>query len=159
MTNEFHITDSDTGGNIVHIRRYDDEVRWLVEIIGNPKVVKKFAATGVEVQRNSDDSTLFNADTEQLIQFLALMGGYRCKVAKKKKKQYSPETLVAMRERASNLRKNNDKNAGFAVDFSQNSTNQVELDIDEACGESDSFSMFADTPDDNETIGMMAIGM
>lgn len=108
---ELHITDGATNGATIHARQFDSEQLWTVEVCGSqPKLSKALLATGA-TQRPGYDSLVVDASTEQLIMFLAAATGYRCKLAKKQKRQYSPETLSAMRERAADMRKSLDKNA------------------------------------------------
>ena len=108
---ELHIYDGATNGNTIHARQFDTESNWTVEVCGNqPKMSKQLLATGA-TQRPGYDSVMVDASTEQLIQFLAAASGYRCKLAKKQKRQYSPETLSVMRQRAEDMRKSLDKNA------------------------------------------------
>ena len=112
---ELHILDGATNGNTVHARQFDEETGWTVEICGNqPRMSKQLLATGA-TQRTGYDSLVVDASTEQLIQFLAEASGYRCRLAKKQKKQYSPETLSAMRERASVMGKSNGRNAVLSM--------------------------------------------
>lgn len=99
MDAEFHITDGSTNGATIHARQFDEGTGWTVEVCGNqPKLSKALLATGA-TQRTGYDSLVVDANTEQLIQFLAQASGYRCKLAKKQKRQYSDEAKVAMRER------------------------------------------------------------
>lgn len=108
---ELHIYDGATNGATVHARQFDTESNWTVEVCGNqPKMSKQLLATGA-TQRPGYDSLVVDASTEQLIMFLASACGYRCKLAKKQKRQYSPETLSVMRQRAEDMRKSLDKNA------------------------------------------------
>lgn len=110
--NEFHIYDGATGGDTVHARQYDNEVGWTVEISGDPKLSKALLSTGA-TQRPGYTSIVADASTEQIIMFLAAASGYRCKLAKKQKRQYSPEVLAAMQRRASAMRKSPCRNAVF----------------------------------------------
>ncbi len=101
--NEFHIIDSSTNGDTVHARQYDNEVGWTVEICGDhPKLTRQLLATGA-VRRPGYTSFVADASVEQVIQFLASASGYRCKVQKKVKRQYSPEHRAALAERLRNL--------------------------------------------------------
>ena len=107
---ELHISDEATDGNRHHIRQYDEEPYWMVEIVDDRKAIKHLASIGAEpVENRFADSALFRLDTAQLIGYLAEIGGYRVKVTKKQKRQYSPEHRAALTER---LRKiNATKNA------------------------------------------------
>ena len=108
---ELHIYDGATNGETIHARHFDEETGWTVEVCGNqPKLTRQLLATGA-TRRPGYASLVVDATTEQLIQFLAAAAGYRCKLQRKVKRQYSPETLAAMRERASAMRKTHDKNA------------------------------------------------
>ena len=100
---EFHIIDSSTNGATIHARQFDDETSWTVEVSGNqPKLSKQLLSTGA-TQRTGYSSLVVDASTEQLIMFLAAATGYRCKLAKKQKRQYSEETKARMAERLRNL--------------------------------------------------------
>ena len=97
---EFHITDEQTEGERHHIRQYDDETTWIVEVIDDRRAIKHLASIGVEpIESRYADSLTYRLDTEQLINYLAVVGGYRVKVAKKVKRQYSPEHRAALTER------------------------------------------------------------
>jgi len=107
---ELHISDEATDGNRHHIRQYDEEPYWMVEIVDDRKAIKHLASIGAEpVENRYADSALYRLNVEQLIGYLAEIGGYRVKVTKKQKRQYSPEHRAALTER---LRKiNATKNA------------------------------------------------
>ena len=107
---ELHILDEATDGNRHHIRQFDEEVFWAVEVVDDKRAIKHLATIGAESAENRfADSALFRLDTAQLIGYLAEIGGYRAKVTKKVKRQYSPEHRAALTER---LRKiNATKNA------------------------------------------------
>ena len=93
---ELHITSND---GVMHARQYEGETTWAVEIAGHaPKLARQLLATGA-TQRPGYDSVVADASTEQLISFLATANGYRCKLAKKKRRQYSEDAKAAMRER------------------------------------------------------------
>ena len=95
---ELHITDFSTNGNVIHARQYDSEQGWTIEVCGNqPKLSRQLLATGAS-QRTGYDSLVVDARTEQLIRFLAEASGYRCKLAKKVKRQYSEETKLRKAE-------------------------------------------------------------
>lgn len=98
--NEFHIYDTATDGNRIHARQIDDEIGWTIEVTGDPKAARQLVASGAEpIESPYADSALYQATTEQLIGFLAQVSGYRCKLAKKVKRQYSPEHRAALAER------------------------------------------------------------
>ena len=107
---ELHILDEETDGTRHHIRQYDEEPHWMVEIVDDRKAIKHLAGIGAEpVEARYADSALYRLNVEQLIGYLAEIGGYRVKVTKKQKRQYSPEHRAALTER---LRKiNSTKNA------------------------------------------------
>ena len=107
---ELHILDEATGGSRHHIRQYDEEPHWAVEVIDDKRAIKHLVTIGAEpVENRYSDSALYHLDTAQLIGYLAEIGGYRAKVSKKVKRQYSPEHRAALTER---LRKiNATKNA------------------------------------------------
>lgn len=107
---ELHILDEVTDGTRHHIRQYDAEVFWAVEVIDDRRAIKYLATIGAEpVENRYADSALYRLDTAQLIGYLAEIGGYRVKISKKVKRQYSPEHRAALTER---LRKiNATKNA------------------------------------------------
>ena len=107
---ELHILDEATDGNRHHIRHYDEESFWMIEVIDDKRAIKHLARIGAEpVENRFADSALYRLNVEQLIGYLAEIGGYRVKVTKKQKRQYSPEHRAALTER---LRKiNATKNA------------------------------------------------
>ena len=107
---ETHILDEETSGNHHHIRQFDEELFWTVEVVDDRKAIKHLATIGAESAENRfADSALYRLNVEQLIGYLAEISGYRVKLAKKQKRQYSPEHRAALTER---LRKiNATKNA------------------------------------------------
>ena len=107
---ELHILDEETSGSRHHIRQYDEEPHWMVEVVDDRRAIKYLATIGAEpVEARYADSALYHLDTAQLIGYLAEISGYRVKVSKKVKRQYSPEHRAALTER---LRKiNATKNA------------------------------------------------
>lgn len=107
---ELHILDEATDGNQHHIRQYDEEPHWMIEVIDDRRAIKHLASIGAEpVENRYADSALYRLDTAQLIGYLAEICGYRVKLSKKVKRQYSPEHRAALTER---LRKiNATKNA------------------------------------------------
>ena len=107
---ELHILDEATGGSRHHIRQFDEEVFWAVEVVDDKRAIKYLAGIGAEpVENRYADSALYRLDTAQLIGYLAEISGYRAKISKKQKRQYSPEHRAALTER---LRKiNATKNA------------------------------------------------
>ena len=107
---ETHILDEATDGNRHHIRQYDEETYWMVEIVDDRRAIKHLATIGaLPVENRYADSALYRLNVEQLIGYLAEISGYRVKVTKKVKRQYSPEHRAALTER---LRKiNATKNA------------------------------------------------
>ena len=107
---ELHILDGHTDGNHHHIRQFDEELFWTVEVVDDRKAIKYLATIGAEpVEARYADSALYHLDTARLIGYLAEISGYRVKVSKKQKRQYSPEHRAALTER---LRKiNATKNA------------------------------------------------
>lgn len=107
---ELHITDEQTEGEQHHIRQYDDEAKWVVEVIDDRKAIKYLSSIGAEpIENRYADSLVYRLDIEQLIGYFAEISGYRAKVTKKVKRQYSPEHRAALTER---LRKiNATKNA------------------------------------------------
>ena len=107
---ETHILDEATDGNRHHIRQYDEESYWTVEVVDDKRAIKHLATIGaLPVEARYADSALYRLDTAQLIGYLAEISGYRVKVTKKQKRQYSPEHRAALTER---LRKiNATKNA------------------------------------------------
>jgi len=117
--NELHITDTSTNGTTIHARQYDSETGWTVEVAGNPKLSKALLATDAE-QQQGYDSTVVHATTEQLIMFLATAAGYRVKLQKRQKRQYSPEHRAALAERLRNL--NPTRNAILVDVSAQDST-------------------------------------
>ncbi len=97
---ELHILDGHTDGNRHHIRQYDEESYWTVEVVDDKRAIKHLATIGAEpVENRYADSALYRLDTEQLIGYLAQISGYRVKLAKKVKRQYSPEHRAALTER------------------------------------------------------------
>lgn len=107
---ETHILDEATDGSRHHIRQYDEEPHWMIEVIDDKRAIKHLATIGAEpVEARYADSALYRLDTAQLIGYLAEISGYRVKLVKKQKRQYSPEHRAALTER---LRKiNATKNA------------------------------------------------
>ena len=97
---ELHILDGHTDGNRHHIRQYDEDSYWTVEVVDDKRAIKHLATIGAESAENRfADSALYRLDTAQLIGYLAQISGYRVKLAKKVKRQYSPEHRAALTER------------------------------------------------------------
>ncbi len=113
---ELHILDEETSGNHHHIRQFDEELFWTVEVVDDRRAIKYLATIGAEpVEARYADSALYHLDTAQLIGYLAEISGYRVKVSKKVKRQYSPEHRAALTER---LRKINATKNAILVWFS-----------------------------------------
>ena len=94
---ELHIYDGATNGNTIHARQFDGAQGWTIEVCDQPKLARQLLATGA-TQRPGYDSVMVDASTEQLIVFLAAACGYRCKLQKKIKRQYSEETKLRKAE-------------------------------------------------------------
>ena len=61
---ELHILDEETDGNRHHIRQYDEETIWAVEVIDDRRAIKYLATIGAEpVEARYADSALYRLDT------------------------------------------------------------------------------------------------
>lgn len=143
---EFHITDSSTDGDTIHIRRYDEDTLWIVEAAKQPpKIQRRLLASGAIVQESKHaDSLVCIATTAQLIYFLAAVTNHRVKLTKKVKRQLSEATKEKLREHLANLRAlqnatpHDDANSesDFSSDMAQNDTDgDLDADFDEEFNE------------------------
>lgn len=84
-------------------RTYVGQDVWTLDAY-DAKAIKALTELGAKRLPSAHDGALFVVNAKQLIQYIAATAGLNVEFPKRKKPNYSPETLAAMRERMAKMR-------------------------------------------------------